>query len=128
MNEAASTIAPKRTARLRGWFDKQSAQVGLGTGVLGGVCCIGSAVAVGAGVGGLSFFSTWVDRYQGYFIAGSVALMLVWLIRLGRRHGLSRRGLGRTARLLARHAVVMGAVYLIVLGLAAGAMQATEAL
>jgi hypothetical protein len=126
MTEAASVERPRIRPSFRRWFDGQSAKVGAGTGLLGGVC--GSAVAVGAGVGGLSFFTTWVDRYQTFFIAGSVALMAAWLIRLGRRHGLSRRGFRRTARVLTRHAVVMGAVYLIVLGITAGAMQAAEAI
>lgn len=31
--------------RFRQWFDGQSAKVGAATGTLGGLCCIGSAVA-----------------------------------------------------------------------------------
>lgn len=112
----------------RRWFDTQAAKVGAGTGLLAGVCCVGSAVAVGAGVGGLSFFTTWVDRYQMYFIAGSIALMALWLFRLGRRYGGSRGGLRRSGRILIRHALVMGGVYVIVLGLAVATMQAAQAL
>ena len=127
MTEVTSIERQGLGGSVRRWFDMQSAKAGAGTGLLAGVCCIGSAVAVGAGVGGLSFFTTWVDRYQAYFIAGSVALMALWLIRLGRRHGVSRRGLRRSGRILIRHALVMGGVYVITFGLAVAAMQVAEA-
>ena len=126
MTEVASIERHGIGRSVRRWFDRQSAEVGAGTGLLAGVCCIGSAVAVGAGVGGLSFFTTWVDRYQVYFITGSVALMALWLIRLGRRHGVSRRGLRHSGRILIRHALVMGGVYVITFGLAVAAMQVAE--
>jgi hypothetical protein len=126
VTEVASIERQALGGSVRRWFDRQSAKVGAGTGLLAGVCCIGSAVAVGAGVGSLSFFTTWVDRYQVFFIAGSIALMALWLIRLGRRHGMSRRGLRRSGRILIRHALVMGGVYVITFGLAVAAMQVAE--
>lgn len=114
--------------RFRQWFDGQSAKVGAATGTLGGLCCIGSAVAVGAGVGGLSFFTTWVERYQVYLIGASIALMALWLVRLTRRYGASRQGMRATGRLLIRHGLVMASVYAITLGLTVAAMQVAKAL
>ena len=94
---------------------------GLGAGLLGGVCCIGSAVAIGASVGGLSFFSTLMERYQIYFVIVSLLVMGLWLIRQIRR---ARAGGGSTAKSFLRagwrQLAVMGAVYLVTLGLAMG--------
>lgn len=45
-----------------GWFDRRVAGMGASCGILGGVCCIGKAVAVGAGLGASSFFVAWMDR------------------------------------------------------------------
>src|SRR6266536_159577 len=80
---------------------------GLGSGLLGGVCCLGSALAIGAGVGGLSFFSTWADRYQVYFVAASMLVMALWLVRQARRH--ASGGLAAFVRGTWRQLVVMGA-------------------
>lgn len=82
------------------------------SGLLGGLCCIGGAVAVGLGLGGAGFFATLMDRYQGLFIAASLALMTGWLLRTASAAGL--RGAGRV---LARQAVVMGGVYVVTLAL-----------
>jgi hypothetical protein len=87
---------------------------GTGFGILGGICCIGSAIAVGAGIGGLSFFTTWMNRYQMYIVLGSVAIMTAWLIRRARRDGI-RRGFAASIRLIWREAVIMGAAYGITL-------------
>jgi hypothetical protein len=56
--------------------------VGTSCGVLGGICCVGKAVAVGAGLGAASFLVTWMDRYQLYFVAASMGLLAIWLAGL----------------------------------------------
>jgi hypothetical protein len=101
---------------------------GLGSGLLGGVCCIGSAVAVGAGISGLSFFSTWLELYQPYFIAASMLVMALWLVRQVRRHA---RGGGRGAlaaffRGTWRQLVVMAVVYAVTLGIAMAVVNVVE--
>lgn len=65
--------------------------MGVGSGLLSGVCCVGSALAVGAGLAGLSFFGTWMDRYQAYFVAAGVAAMALWVARTARRYRPLRR-------------------------------------
>jgi hypothetical protein len=54
-------IISGRARRYRGFLG-----TGFGSGLLAGVCCVGSALAVGAGISGLSFFTTWMNRYQVY--------------------------------------------------------------
>jgi hypothetical protein len=88
------------------------------SGLLGGVYCIAGAVAVGLGLGGAGFFATLMDHYQGLFIAASLALMAVWLIRTARATGLRRAGLPHTGRILTHHTMVMGGVYAVTLALA----------
>ncbi len=99
---------------------------GLGSGLLGGVCCLGSAVAIGASIGGLSFFSTWMERYQIYFVVVSALVMALWLGRQIWRHarGGGRGALAAFLRRTWRQLVVMGAVYVATLGLAAAAVAA----
>lgn len=108
MTDIESTLSrqPGRSRRLVG--------AGAGFGILGSICCIGSAIAVGAGIGGLAFFTTWMNRYQMYIIAVTIAIMAAWLVRLARKDGV-RRGLTASARLIWRQAVVMGAAYGITL-------------
>jgi hypothetical protein len=100
---------------------------GLGSGLLGGVCCFGSALAIGASIGGLSFFSTWMERYQIYFVLASALVMALWLVRQAHR---ARTGGGSTVRAFLRGArrqlVVMGAGYLITLGLAMAVVAAVR--
>jgi hypothetical protein len=69
------------------------------------------------GVSGLSFFGVWMDRYQTYFIAGSAALMLLWLARVARPYGFTREGIRGAGRALGRHALIMGLIYAVTLGL-----------
>jgi hypothetical protein len=38
---------------------------------------------VGASIGGLSFFTAWMDRYRLYFVVAGILAMLSWLVRLG---------------------------------------------
>ncbi len=94
--------------------------VGFGSGLLGGVCCLGAGIAVGAGVGGLSFLSTWAENYQVYFIVASLLAMALWLGRLVHRN--ARNGWRGAVKVLVRGAglqlVVMSAIYLGTLGFA----------
>ncbi len=100
---------------------------GLGAGLFGGVCCIGSAVAIGAGVSGLSFFSVLMERYQIYFVIASLLMMALWLFRQLRHARISG---GSTAkaflRAVWRQLAVMGAVYFVTLGLAVAAVAAVK--
>lgn len=107
---------------------RRAAAAGCGAGLLGGVCCLGSALATGAGIGGLSFFTVWMDRYQGYFMAASLALVGVWVWRLGGRSGLRAFGFRRTMRLVGRHVAAMALVYVATVGLAALAARAAGAM
>lgn len=111
----ACPAAPSRRRFLR---------AGLGSGLLGGVCCLGSALAIGAGVGGLSFFSTWMERYQVYFVVASVLVMVLWLVRQARRH--ARGGFLAFARVIWRQLLVMGAVYAVTLGIAMAVVEIVE--
>jgi hypothetical protein len=97
-------------------------RTGIGSGLLGGICCVGSAIAVGAGVGGLSFFTTWMRHYQIYFIAASIVVMAAWLTHLIRASQ-AGRGLAAAARAIWRQALTMGAVYAVIL---LAAMAATR--
>lgn len=121
----AAHEAPREAPKGR-WLDRRFLGVGTGAGLIGGICCIGSALAIGAGIGGLSFFSTWMDRYQTLFIAGSGLLMVGWLIWIARRSGFSRRNVRPTVQTLARHTVVMGVVYAVTLGVAMIAARLAE--
>jgi hypothetical protein len=76
------------TPRWRRWTDLRSLRASLGSGLLGGACCIASAIATAAGLGAAGFFTTLMDRYQLYFIIGSVAIMALWLLRHLRRQGI----------------------------------------
>ena len=109
----ADTIRPPVPAR--GY--RRFAGVGTGAGLIGGICCMGSAIAVGAGVGGLSFFTTWMNRYQLYLVVAGVVVMAAWLIRLVRRTG-AGRGYAAAARAIWRQALVMGAMYALTLVIA----------
>jgi hypothetical protein len=95
---------------------------GAGSGLLGGICCVGSAIAVGTGVGSLSFFTTWMRHYQVYLIIASIAVMAAWLLHLIRVNG-AGRGFAAAARGIWRHAAAMGAVYALTL---LAAMAATR--
>ncbi|MGH3677243.1 MAG: hypothetical protein ACRDU5_16170 [Mycobacterium sp.] len=64
-----------------------------------------------------------MDRYQLYFILGSLAVMILWLVRHLRRQGISPRGFRAVLRTVGRHAIVMGIVYAITLGIAMAAAQ-----
>jgi hypothetical protein len=118
-SDAAGCAAPPPARRFLG--------AGLGSGLLGGVCCFGSALAVGASVGGLSFFSNWMERYQVYFVLASVLVMALWLVRQVRRARTTGASTVKAFLLGARRQlVVMGAVYLVTLGLAVAVVAAVR--
>jgi hypothetical protein len=75
------------TPRWQRWTDLRSLRASLGSGLLGGVCCIASAITSAAGLGAVGSFTTLMDRYQLYFIIGSAAIMALWLLRHLRRQG-----------------------------------------
>jgi hypothetical protein len=89
------------------------ARTGFLSGLLSGVCCLGGAIAVATGLGALSFFRSWMDQYQVYFILASLIVMGIVILRTTRRFGL------RHARaIVVRHAAVMLAVYVVTFGVA----------
>ena len=100
---------------------------GAGSGLLAGICRVGSAIAVGAGIGGLSFFTTWMSRYQLYFIAASIVIMAAWLFRVIRRNA-AGQGVKAAARQISRQVLTMAAVYLVMLlaGMAAAGLVGTR--
>ena len=124
VHEEPPTGAATCTPPSKRWLDRRFLGVGVGAGLLSGVCCVGSALAVGAGLAGLSFFSTWMDRHQPYFIAAGVAAMALWLARTARRYRPLRRSYQAAARAIGGQAAVMAVVYAITLAVAMGASAA----
>lgn len=114
------------SASARAWMDRRFVWAGGVTGVLGGLCCIGGAIAMATGLSALSFFTTLSDRYTAYFIAASAVIMLIWLGGQVAAFGFGRDGLRRAGTVLGRQALVMGAIYGLTLGLAVGAMRLAE--
>lgn len=121
--EAAATSSPNEVGRWRRWASPQSLRAGLGSGLLGGVCCIGAAVTTAAALGTAGFFTTLMDRYQVYFILASIALMVLWLARQLRRQGASLKSLRAIGSAVGKQAMVMGVVYAATLGLTLGVAQ-----
>lgn len=111
------------TPRRRRWMDLQSLRASLGSGLLGGVCCIASAITTAAGLGAAGFFTNLMDRYQLYFIVGSVAVMVLWMLRHLRRRGVPLRDVRAILRTVGGQAIVMSLVYVITLGIAMAAVQ-----
>lgn len=112
MTDIDTTGHPAQAGHLRGY--RRFLGTGIGSGLLGGICCVASAIAVGAGAGGLSFFTTWMRHYQMYFIIASITIMAAWLLRRIRAHG-AGHGLAAAARGIWRQALTMGAVYTLTL-------------
>jgi hypothetical protein len=87
---------------------------------------VGSAIAVGAGFGGLSFFTVWMNRYQPYLIAVTLLLVLWWLGRTmraltaGHSDGPPWRRLASASRPAALHAAACLVSYGLLLALAMG--------
>jgi hypothetical protein len=113
----------ERTPLWRRWTDAQSLRASLGSGLLGGLCCIASAITTAAGLGAAGFFTTLMDRYQIYFVLGSITLMALWLLWHLRRQGVSPLDFRAVLRTVGRHAIVMGIVYAVTLGIAMAAAQ-----
>jgi hypothetical protein len=111
------------TPRWRRWTDLRSLRASLGSGLLGGVCCIASAITTATGLGAAGFFTTLMDRFQLYFIIGSVAIMALWSLRHLRRQSISPLDFRAVTRTVGRQAIVMGVVYTITLGIAMAAVQ-----
>jgi hypothetical protein len=107
----------------RRWTDRQSLRAGLGSGLLGGLCCIAAAITTAAGLGAAGLLSTLMDRYQLYFILVSLAIMAWWLFRHLRRQGISPRDGRAVLHTVGRQALVMAIVYVITLGIAMAAAQ-----
>lgn len=107
----------------RRWTDPRSLRASLGSGLLGGLCCIAAAITTAAGLGAAGFFTTLMDRYELYFVLGSVAIMALWLFRHLRRQGISPLDVRAVLRTVGRHAIVMGIVYAVTLGIAMTAAQ-----
>lgn len=93
---------------------RRFAGTGFVSALVGSVCCVGGAVAVATGVGALSFFQVWMNKYQIYFILASLALMALAAVRMTRKYGLRH-----AKQMLIRHAAVMVVVYVVTFGIAA---------
>lgn len=89
------------------------ARAGSMWGFAGAICCVGNAVALATGIGALSFFGVWMQRYQVYFILASLVAMTLAVVWMLRRY--DRRA---ARRMLIRHAAVMAAAYVVTLGIA----------
>jgi hypothetical protein len=118
-----TTHLDDRTPQLRRWTDPRSLRAGLGSGLLGGLCCMSAAITTAAGLGAAGFFTSLMERYQLYFILGSVAVMALWLLWDLRRQGISPLDWRAVLRTVGRHAIVMGVVYVITLGIAMAVAQ-----
>jgi hypothetical protein len=118
-----TTVLDGRTPRWRRWTDVQTLRASLGSGLLGGLCCIASAITTAAGLGAAGFFTSLMDRYQLYFVLGSVAIMALWLLRQLRRQGISPLDYRAVLRTVGRHAIIMVIVYAVTLGIAMTAAQ-----
>ncbi len=118
-----TTYLDTRTPRWRRWTDPRALRASLGSGLLGGMCCIAGAITTAAGLGAAGFFTGLMDRYQLYFILGSVAIMALWLWRHLRRQGISPLDFRAVVRTAGRQAIVMGVVYVVTLGIAMAAAQ-----
>jgi hypothetical protein len=118
-----STQLDSRTFQWRRWTDPRSLRASLGSGLLGGFCCIGAAITTAAGLGAAGFFTGVMDRYQLYFVLGSVAIMALWLLRQLRRQGISPLDYRAVLRTVGRHAIIMVIVYAVTLGIAMTAAQ-----
>lgn len=95
------------------WPQHHSAETGAGCGLVGGACCVGGAAAKGLGIASVASISSFVDVATPYFIGGSLALMLLWGFWVVRRTGFK---LGTFTPVMARHGVVMIAIYAVTLG------------
>jgi hypothetical protein len=122
-SEHTATAPAAEASGWRRWTSPRTPRASLGSGLLGGLCCIAAAITTAAGLGAAGFFTALMEEYQLYFILGSIAVMAFWLVRHLRRQGISPLALRAAARAVGRHAVVMGVVYVVTLGIAIGVAQ-----
>lgn len=108
------------------WLDRRFVKIGTGAGALGGVCCLGKAVTLGAGLGISSFFGTMVDKYQLYFVVGSLALLALWLFRVIGTQGVTATGLRTAIRSSVPQAAVSFGAYFVTLGFTIGVMALAD--
>jgi hypothetical protein len=116
-----TTETAQLTNETRGWqrwTDPRSLRASFGSGLLGGLCCIASAFTTAAGLGAAGFFTGLMDRYQLYFILGGVVIMAIWLLQHLRRRGIAPQGVRAVLREVGHHAIAMGIVYVLTLGIA----------
>lgn len=95
---------------------------GVISGLVGSLCCMMGAIAVGLGLAGVGFAGTLMARYQLWFIAASLVLMGSWLAWSLRRErasagatGWGRADLRVAVRTLLPQVAVMGGVYSVTL-------------
>lgn len=114
----------------RVWLDRRFLKLGTGAGMLGGICCLGKAVTVSAGLAISSFFSMMVDRYQGHFVVGSLVLLLVlvaiWLVRSARAQTAASIGVRTLLRGSAMQAAVSFGTYFVTLGFTMATMALAD--
>lgn len=119
--EVAIEVRPGRR-----WLDRRFVKIGSCVGTLGGICCLGKAVTVGAGLGASSFFGAMVDQYQLYFVLGSLGLLGIWLLGMIGSRGITATGLRAAMRSSARHALVSFGAYFVTLGFSIGIMALAD--
>ncbi|HSR25454.1 MAG TPA: hypothetical protein VLW53_18005 [Candidatus Eisenbacteria bacterium] len=91
-------------------------------GLVGSLCCMIGAVAVGLGLAGVGFAAALMARYQLWFIAASLLLMASWMAWTLRRRrvsvgasGWGRGDVATVGRTLVPQMAVMGGVYAVTL-------------
>lgn len=99
------------------WPQSRSAEAGAGCGLVGGACCVGGAAVKGLGLASAASVSGFVGGATPYFIGVSIVLMGGWLFWMARQVNFRPAALGRT---VARHAIVMGGIYAVVLAASMG--------
>lgn len=123
MTIAEQAASVREVSRWRRWTNPQYLRASLGSGLLGGICCIGAAVATAAGLGVAGSLTAFMESYQLYFILASAVVMGFWLVRHLRRRGISPLDVRAAGKAVGRHVLVMGVVYLVTLGIAMGVAQ-----
>lgn len=95
---------------------------GFVSGLVGSLCCVIGAVAVGLGLAGATFAGTLMSRYQPWVITASLLIMGAWMAwTLGSARasagavGWGRDDLRVVARTLVPQAAVMGSIYVVTL-------------
>lgn len=108
------------------WVDRRFVKVGTCAGTLAGICCLGKAVTVGAGLGVASFFGMLVDRYQFYFVMGSLVLLALWFVRIMTSQAPTVAGLRAAIHSAGRLAVLSFGTYFLTLGFSVGIMALAD--